>query len=109
MKTWKHWTVVLAGCFAASFLGVQLINEITDPSPWSPRPVADTIAACDQEDGSGDRQVYPCVWDARVRGDDRVSTYPVTIYFQGTKTTCPVPAGTTAVCVDVDGWMRDGS
>jgi len=77
--------------------------------PVSPAPVpTPTLAACDREDGSGDHQVYPCVWDTRARGGLETA-YPVMIYFRGSHTVCPIPAGTTAVCVDVDSWTQPGN
>ncbi len=104
----KQWIVVYAAVFGGTFLTVATINQVTA----APRAQAVTVAstgpvACHQEDGSGSDQAYPCVWDARAHTSTWTG-YPVTIYFEGSHGPCPVPAGTTAVCVDVDGWTTPG-
>lgn len=43
----------------------------------SPPAGAGTLVPCAEEDGSGDGQAYPCVWDARTRGNGQYTGYPV--------------------------------
>jgi hypothetical protein len=66
-----------------------------------------TVQVCQQEDGTGDGQDYPCRWDCRIDGNhlcgpDRP---PVTLYVDE-----PCPKVTQDVlCIDVRTWETPGA
>lgn len=70
----------------------------------------DTVQPCEFEDGSGDRQTYPCVWDATTRGNGLYGPgREFVIYVRGTDAPCPTAAMVArlhGVCFDVDAFER---
>lgn len=95
------------GCLPVILLVAVLTTALATVRDWS------TVTAhlgsvypttmCAQEDGSGDAQAYPCLWDARVQGNGTWGQDypPVLVYVRGT---CPsLPP--VARCFEVDGWL----
>jgi len=81
--------------------GCQFSNELD---------IAETkIQTCQNMDGTGFYQTYPCKWDEYSNGiipqqfghQDEI----VTIYYRGTDAGCPDYKG--AKCIDVDDWNID--
>jgi hypothetical protein len=70
-----------------------------------------TYAPCDHEDGSGDGQTYPCVWDSAHRGVPNAPYvgYAYVLYVSGP---CPAPGEivqdvATVRCLDIREWMNE--
>lgn len=95
------------GCLGVILLVAVLTTALATVRDWS----AETAhlgavypsTLCEQEDGSGEAQAYPCLWDARVQGNGTWGEDypPVLVYVRGT---CPsLPP--VARCFEVDGWM----
>jgi hypothetical protein len=76
-------------------------------SQHQPLPVnIGTVQPCQQEDGTGDGQDYPCRWDCRIDGNHLCGPgLPVTLYVDG-----PCPRVTPDVsCINIRTWETPGA
>ncbi len=65
-----------------------------------------TVRACQQEDGTGDGQAYPCRWDCRIDGNHLCGTgLPVTLYYDGD---CP-RVTPDVLCINIRTWETPGA
>lgn len=94
----------LLAFLVAMFATVALVACRQVPAP--PRPLdLRTIAPCVQEDGSGDDQTYPCVFDALERNADPYPGSRWTVYVDGPCTFATLQDETGGVtCIDVREW-----
>lgn len=67
-----------------------------------------TFAPCQQEDGSGDGQIYPCVWDGLVRGNHSYKGARWIVYVSGVRQDCPaktVQPKDQVRCFNASDWL----
>lgn len=102
--------LVLAGVVGALMLACQGPPAGRHPVPASTEDDYSQWAPCQHEDGSGDGQVYPCVWDADTRGNGlRGAHSPRWTVFVRSEDGCPpqVNVDGQSACVFAVEWSAE--
>ena len=99
---WTSVAAILMGVGLMSLGGLGDALHIHTKAGLSPAVTVDlsAYAPCSQEDGSGYDQVYPCVWDAALRGNGQYSGDRWHVY--GDFTECPYPPLVSVRCEVLD-------
>jgi len=96
-------TLALCGLLLTFLVACRPVSEqdtsVQDVSTFTP---------CQQEDGSGDGQTYPCVWDGLVRGNHSYKGARWIVYVSGVHQDCPaktVQPKSAVKCLNASDWL----